>query len=133
MRMVKLCGEHVNMSKKKPKWDDGLFDDEDKEEVTPKAKTKKQDKINLSAKEKVIKEVLRLLGTPKNLVKVEAYQYNWGETSNRWRINIVTEEEVHTDLGTHIPAWRRRDSFFLHFDESSEKITYCNPAIERKY
>lgn len=121
------------MAKKKPKWDEGLFDDENDQETTAKNKSKKQEKSTLNLKDKVANEVLKLLGTPKNLVRVETYQYNWGETNNRWRVNIVTEEEVHTELGTYIPAWRRHDSFFLHFDESSEKITYCNPTIERKY
>lgn len=77
--------------------------------------------------------VLEKLGTPKNLVKVEAYNYKWGDRDNRWRVNVVVEKEVHTELGTCIPAWRRDDSFFLHFDKDTKKITYCNPPIERKY
>lgn len=81
----------------------------------------------------VVNYVLNKLGRPKNLVKVEAYNYKWGDKSNRWRINVVVEENVHTDLGTCIPAWRRNDCFFLHFDEKTKTATYCNPPIERKY
>lgn len=134
MLKVKLFGEQADMAKKKPKWDEGLFDDDSNDEVsTSKSKPKKKESLSINVKDKLTNEVLKQLGTPRNLVKVEAYQYNWGETSNRWRVNIVTEEEIHTELGTYIPAWRRHDSFFLHFDESSEQITYCNPPIIRKY
>lgn len=133
MLKVKLFGERANMAKKKEKWDEGLFDDEDNTEAASAKPKQKKKEVVVNIKDKVTQEVLKQLGTPRNLVKVEAYHYSWGETNNRWRINIVTEEEIHTELGTYIPAWRRHDSFFLHFDELSEQITYCNPPIVRKY
>ena len=65
----------------------------------------------------IIDYVLDKLGTPNNLVKVEAYHYDWGEgRDNRWRVNIVTEEMLKTDLGNLIPTWKRHDCFFLRFD-----------------
>ena len=82
----------------------------------------------------VIDYVLSKLGTPKNLVKVEAYNYDWGEgRNNRWRVNVVTEEMLKTDLGNLIPTWKRLSSYFMHFDDDMQTATYCNPPIERKY
>ena len=115
------------MAKKKNVMDD--FDKDDDKDKDTKKKVALENNVEAS----VIKYVLNNLGTPKNLVKVEAYNYTWGETKNRWRVNVVVEEEVQTELGSCIPAWRRHDSFFLHFDEKTKKATYCNPPIERKY
>jgi len=82
----------------------------------------------------IIDFVLSKLGTPENLVKVEAIYYDWGEgRDNRWRVNIVTEEMLDTELGNSIPTWKRPDSFFMHFDDDMGVATYCNPPIERKY
>jgi len=82
----------------------------------------------------IIDYVLSKLGTPENLVKVEAIHYDWGEgRDNRWRVNIVTEEMLDTELGNSIPTWKRPDSFFMHFDDDMRVATYCNPPIERKY
>ena len=78
--------------------------------------------------------VLEKLGTPDNLVKVEAFHYDWGEgRDNRWRVNVVVEEMLQTDLGNLIPTWKRHDCFFLRFDDESQSATYCNPPIEKKY
>jgi len=82
----------------------------------------------------IIDYVLSKLGTPKNLVNVEAYNYNWGDgKTNRWRVNIVTEVNIETEIGTELSVYKRPDSFFLHFDDQSKTATYCNPEIERKY
>ena len=82
----------------------------------------------------IIDYVLNKLGTPNNLVKVEAFHYDWGEgRDNRWRVNVVVEEMLQTDLGNLIPTWKRHDCFFLRFDDESQSATYCNPPIEKKY
>lgn len=84
--------------------------------------------------QKVIDYVLSNLGTPKNLVNVEAYNYDWGHGKNdRWRVNIVTEVNVETEIGTELSVYKRPDSFFLHFDDENNVATYCNPPIQRKY
>jgi hypothetical protein len=98
---------------------------------------KKDDEVKMQQKKDpkpVIDYVLLNLGTPKNLVNVEAYNYDWGEgKTNRWRVNIVTEVNIETEIGTELSVYKRPDSFFLHFDEASNTATYCNPPIERKY
>ncbi len=82
----------------------------------------------------VIDYVLKKLGTPENLVKVEAFHYDWGEgRDNRWRVNVVTEEMLETDLGNLIPTWKRHNCYFLRFDDESQTATYCNPPIEKSY
>ena len=82
----------------------------------------------------IVDYVLDKLGTPNNLVKVEAYHYDWGEgRDNRWRVNIVTEEMLKTDLGNLIPTWKRNHCYFLRFDDDMGVATYCNPPIERAY
>lgn len=82
----------------------------------------------------LIDYVLSKVGKPSNLVKVEAIHYNWGEgRDNRWRVNIVTEEMLKTDLGNLIPTWVRNNCYFVHFDDESQTPTYCNPPMERVY
>ena len=82
----------------------------------------------------VIDYVLSKVGKPSNLVKVEAIHYNWGEgRDNRWRVNIVTEEMLKTELGNLIPTWVRNNCYFIHFDDENQTTTYCNPPMERVY
>lgn len=84
--------------------------------------------------QQIIEYVLSKLGVPPNLVKVEAYNYQWGEgKDNRWRINVVVEECVDTDMGNSTITWKRPHSFFMHFDDDMQIATYCNPTIEQEY
>ncbi len=106
------------------------FNPDPLDEMTKNKKEIKKEKDT----QPIVDYVLKKLGTPENLVKVEAFHYDWGEgRDNRWRVNVVVEEMLQTDLGNLIPTWKRHDCFFLRFDDESQSATYCNPPIEKKY
>lgn len=104
------------------------------EPVDPLEDLREEKKIENKDHRVVEKFVLDRLGVPKNLVKVETLHYNWGEgKDDRWRVNIVTEENIATELGTELLSWKRPHSFFLHFNHDTEEATYCNPPITKEY
>ena len=106
------------------------FNPDPLDEMTKNKKEIKKEKDT----QPIVDYVLKKLGTPENLVKVEAFHYDWGEgRDNRWRVNVVVEEMLQTDLGNLIPTWKRHDCFFLRFDDESQSATYCNTPIEKKY
>jgi len=91
----------------------------------------KKNNESSASKDQIIQAILAITGTPKNLVKVEAFNYNFGEGKNdRWRINYLLENDFETDYGMLIPKYTRPHSYFVHFDSNTSEFKYSNPPLK---
>lgn len=105
-----------------------------KEPVDPLEGLHEEKQVSTKDPKLVEEYVLKHLGTPKNLMNVEVIHYNWGEDKDdRWRVNVVVEEDIETVYGTKTKILKRKHSYFLHFNHDTKKATYCNPEIQKVY
>lgn len=104
---------------------------------TTKSKTKEPEVDTRPSYEKsdkdpqpVIDYIFSRIDKPKNLERIETYNYCWENgKDNRWRVNIITKEMVKTRAGNMVEQYVISRSFFLHFDYSKKEATYCNPSL----
>lgn len=73
------------------------------------------------------------LGTnmPSDYYSAELFNYNFGEgKSDRWRVNFLCKKFIETECSTIVDKFYRPMSWFLHYNEVADVVTYCNPPIE---
>ncbi len=78
----------------------------------------------------LLDKILAAFGKPVSFYEAELFNYDFGDgKKDRWRVNFLCKKNIETNAGNIVDVLHRPYSWFLHYNEKADVVTYCNPPI----